>query len=523
MRWVQAFKREIGYRLSTREVIIIAIDLSEHTMIIHNRISISEAQYLCKLYGKSLSKNVEIAGTDIKIAGINQINIKGNKIPESGIWTYDVKIMVNVGRLIKQTKAAMLVLNKQNVKAILKRLDEIFTRIFMFNLKHRDSSEWYIERLDCGIDLKLCTDEEDVLKAYIKALHNTFDSNNSRGVRYTQYKGYDAPEVQYESLTLETAGYQNGNRLYKYNIYYKLLQLKKHAAKNGLTLSPDEIDEIKNVIRIEKQIDDVSKVFGCSNKLGSLQNEDVTEKVMNNIIKEIKLFFGTGDYLTYDEGIQRIFASNYDQQTKNEMGAVYAYVYDNGYSGLLDYSRQKILSQGGAECDVNKKYKEIAEIRKCIEALNMSIVAVHDVTSKKGISTLLDEELKARAKPRKKHKFCDIKPVREPSGGIRYACKPTLYRVDGTKNRTTIASHIGGTREECEIKIFEHIRRVLNDRYFSLVGKPEEQIECCECAYEDYSRFRTIVKSKTVIADIDQMLNKISERIIKKQEERLYE
>ena len=85
-----------------------AIDLSAHTMVIHNRISASEAHYLCNLYGKSLSKNVEIAGTDIKIAGINQINISGNKIPESGIWTYNVKIKVNVGRLIKKTKAAML-------------------------------------------------------------------------------------------------------------------------------------------------------------------------------------------------------------------------------------------------------------------------------------------------------------------------------------------------------------------------------------------------------------------------------
>ena len=288
------------YRLFTRKVTEMAIDLSEHTMVIHKKVSLSEASYLCSMYGKSLSKSVELSGADIKIAGINQINILGIKIPNSGNWIYDVKIQVNVGRLIKQTKVAMLVLNKSNVNAIIKRLNEIFTKTFAFKQKHCDSAEWYMERIDCGIDLKLGTDDEEVLKAYIKALHDSFDSNNYRGVRYSQYKGWDAPEVQYESVTLETAGCKNGNSLYKYNIYCKLLQLTKYAKEHGLTLSQAEIDEIRNVIRIEKQIIDVAKVFGCSNKLGSLLDEDVTEKVMNNIIREIKLFFGVGDYMPYE-------------------------------------------------------------------------------------------------------------------------------------------------------------------------------------------------------------------------------
>ena len=173
-----------------------AMDLSEHTMVIHNKISKAEARNLCILYGKSLSKDVEISGTDIKIAGINQINIKGTKIPNSGNWTYDVKIQVNVGRLIKQTKVAMLVLNKRNVTAIIKRLNEILAKKFSFIQEHCDSAEWYIERIDCGIDLKLGTDEEVLLKAIIKALHDSFDTSNYRGVQYSKYIGWNVPEVQ---------------------------------------------------------------------------------------------------------------------------------------------------------------------------------------------------------------------------------------------------------------------------------------------------------------------------------------
>ena len=496
-----------------------AIDLSGHTMVIHNKISPSEARYLCSLYGKSLSKNVELSGTDIKIAGINQINIVGTKIPTSGNWTYDVKIQVNLGRLIKQTNVAMLVLNKRNVTAIIKRLNEIFTKTFAFKPKNCDSAEWFMERIDCGIDLKLGTDDEEVLKAVIKALHSSFDSNNSRGVQYSKYKGWNAPEVQYESVTLETAGYEKGNPLYRYNIYYKLLQLVKYAQKHGLTLTQEEIDEIRNVIRNEKQIDDVSKVFGCSNKLGTLLDEDVTEKVMNSIIKEMKLFFGTGDYLTYEEGLARIYATKYDLDTQNLMGAVYAYVDSHGYSALLEFVEQQIKASGGSDADVSNKHKEIAKIRMQIEALGISVAPVQNVASMKGISTLLDEELKAREKPRKKHKFSEINPAKEPSGGIRYMCKPTIYSEMGEFKRTTIASSVGGTREECEVKVYEKIRSNLNTRYQSFLGQPEEQIKCCEDAVYDYERFRTIVQSKKVRKDIDLMLDKISRRIILKKGE----
>uniref|UniRef100_UPI003FF02292 hypothetical protein n=1 Tax=Lachnospira sp. TaxID=2049031 RepID=UPI003FF02292 len=496
-----------------------AIDLSEHTMVIHKKVSLSEARYLCSLYGKSLSKSVELSGADIKIAGINQINILGIKIPNSGNWIYDVKIQVNVGRLIKQTKVAMLVLNKSNVNAIIKRLNEIFTKTFAFKQKHCDSAEWYMERIDCGIDLKLGTDDEEVLKAYIKALHDSFDSNNYRGVRYSQYKGWDAPEVQYESVTLETAGCKNGNSLYKYNIYCKLLQLTKYAKEHGLTLSQAEIDEIRNVIRIEKQIIDVAKVFGCSNKLGSLLDEDVTEKVMNNIIREIKLFFGVGDYMPYEEGIARIYSSNYDIDAQNFMGVVYAYVDSYGYSALLEFVEQQIKSSGGTDDDVSKKHKEIALARKRIESLGISVASVHDMPMMKGISTLLDDELKTRAKPRKKHKFSEINSVKEPSGGIRYMCKPTIHSEKGEFKRTTIASSVGGSREECEIKVYEKIRSNLNIRYQSFLGQPEKQIKCCEDAVYDYERFRTIVKSKNVRMDIEQMLDKISRRIILKKGE----
>ena len=72
-------------------------------------------------------------------------------------------------------------------------------------------------------------------------------------------------------------------------------------------------------------------MLSCNNNSKSetgqaLLNEDVTEKVMNSIIKEMKLFFGTGDYLTYEQGVARINASNHDKVTRDKMVIVYAFL-----------------------------------------------------------------------------------------------------------------------------------------------------------------------------------------------------
>ena len=152
--------------------------------------------------------------------------------------------------------------------------------------------------------------------------------------------------------------------------------------------------------------------------------------------------------MPYEEGIARIYSSNYDIDAQNFMGVVYAYVDSYGYSALLEFVEQQIKSSGGTDDDVSKKHKEIALARKRIESLGISVASVHDMPMMKGISTLLDDELKTRAKPRKKHKFSEINSVKEPSGGIRYMCKPTIHSEKGEFKRTTIASSVGGSRVE---------------------------------------------------------------------------
>lgn len=506
------------------------MDLSVHTMCIHRLISGMEAGHICQLYGKTFSKDVLIDGSDIKTAGINQIEIKGTRIPASGKWVYDIRIRVNVGRLVGKTRAAMLVMDQANSEAVIKKLDRYFINVLHLKPKHCMASEWYLSRLDCGIDIRLCTDAGlctdaklcadygILLQSYMKALHDSFDSANCRGVQYSKYLGYDAPEVKRESVTLQTSGYGSGSPGYRYNIYYKLLQILKHSRKAGMPPSQEEIAEIWDVIRIEKQIDNVSKVLG-KGSLGQLLDGAVRDKVMGGIVREVRLLFGAGDYLPYDQAVREIYSSPCDIRSQNRMGSVYAYVSLHGYPALLDYLSQEITAMGGTEEDVARMKKEVNMARKSLEKMGISVASIEGEQPMKGIVTLLEEESVKRRRQRKKGRFCNIRPCQERSGGIRFKCNPTLHHADGTTFRRSLSGKVGGTREECEMVVFEAIRSNLNENYFSLVGRPGEQMECCVYAREELMGLLTVAADASVREDIRQMIGKIDRRIIKKKME----
>ncbi len=506
------------------------MDLSVHTMCIHHLISKVEAESICYLYGKPFSKDVLINGSDIKTAGINQIEIRGTKIPASGQWVYDIKIRVNAGRLVGKTRAAMLVMDQANSEAVIKKLDRYFIKELHLKPKHCKASEWYLSRLDCGIDIrlctdaglctdaKLCTDYGILLQSYMKALHDSFDGANCRGVQYSKYLGYDAPEVKHESVTLETSGYGRGSPNYKYNIYYKLMQVLKHSRETGMPLSQEEVAEIWDVLRVEKQIDDVSKVLG-KGSLGQLLDGAVRDKAMGGIVREVRLLFGAGDYHPYDQAVREIYSSPYDIRDQNRMGAVYAYVSLHGYPALLDYLSQAITAMGGTEEDVARMKKEANMARKSLEKMDISVASAEGEQPMKGIVALLEEESVKRRRPRKKGRFCNIRPCQERSGGIRYKCNPTLHHADGTTFRMSLSGKVGGTREECEMAVLEAIRSNLNANYFSLAGRPGEQMECCGYAREELMGLLTVAEDDSVREAIQQMIEKIDKRIIKKKME----
>ena len=399
-------------------------DLYAHTINIHNWISVYEAQNLCQKYNIKLLDDVSI--TKIKIASINQVNLKRNKAYTKDkygmlkvIDRYDMEIQINIGRLLKVSNVAMTLINNKSVTKMIHKLNDILKNTFGLNAKHSDASKWYISRIDCGIDLKLCTDNPTVLREYIKLLHDSFDVKNHRNIVYSNYKTNKTRDaIKYESITLTTQGESTNEQRYKYNIYYKFQQL----LDKGVTLTNEEIKEISNVIRIEKQIYQVDKVFRRSGKLSSLLDEDFTESLMDSVRQDMLLLFGKGNYYSDLHALTCIYDSVFSESVKDELSGMYSMVKGMGYKKYIDAEVARLNYLGASPDEIKKAVTKIKDDRKKLESIGVSVASTDIVQAQTNINELLEQQLLRTRKPRKKGKFGAIIEITEPGGKKRFKC-----------------------------------------------------------------------------------------------------
>ncbi len=80
-----------------------------------------------------------------------------------------------------------------------------------------------------------------------------------------------------------------------------------------------QIEETKGVIRIEKQIfgKGISNGIGSPQRLSLLLDESTIDKVCETIMYDIKLFFGSGHFVSIKEACKRLNQSNYPLDYKN--------------------------------------------------------------------------------------------------------------------------------------------------------------------------------------------------------------
>lgn len=288
-----------------------AIDLSIHTMVIHHIITRKEAEFLCKKFKVCFGKEVDIPYSILKISGIDNIHITANRIPNpneaatSYNCKYDLSIRFNLGRLIKDSNHLMLIWNKKNSNSVRERLAEVLRNDFMLCPLNSNVMDWYITRIDCGMDIKVAANDGLTPDEYIYYLHKLFDERNPQDYRYVRFNGFNLEETKYESLCLI-----NEKKGYTYNIYYKKAQLQNKCAKTGATLSAGELQEVEGVIRIEKQISDFNIIKRGNKKFEVLYDLDTTEKAMDTVIKDVDTLFGEDIFVMFADDYRR----EYDPQ-----------------------------------------------------------------------------------------------------------------------------------------------------------------------------------------------------------------
>ncbi len=480
-------------------------ELQVHTLAISHRITQKEALYICSLYGKKLTSDVLI---DVpKVRGINEIRIVGNPIKEAGVFVrlrYTLLLQVNVGRLLNISNVSMVNLNKNNVQSMISKLNNHVLNRFQMELKNSDIARWNVIRLDCGLDIRFDDYDEATMKLRMELLHNTFNPMNKCKCDYTRYRGYDEPKVRHESITVNNASYT-------YNIYYKLLQLIDKYKNNLSSLSQKDWDEIRNVIRVEKQMTNayLGRQLGKSKELSKLLDEDILNNIMNSIIADMKAMFGTGIHVSYEEGIRIIENSYYSEDDKLQLKVLYASVDQVGFAETLKNTEQMIKKNGGGADEIQDMKTEMVSRRKKIEALGISIVPLraNGMSSLEDMNTVIDNMAKKNVKPRRKGKFCNIEPDIKNN---RFRCNPTYHFPNGQTKRVSVA---GKTREDAEMAVLVKLRELLRKNINNAQGDFDMQIVYIQNAMVDVENFKTVIERPEMLAILDDVIRQMNNQI----------
>lgn len=265
-----------------------AVDLSIHTMILHHKIGFLEVETLCRKYGVAASTAISIPYENIRIAGVDSIFIKQSAFYKGSNRnnTYDLNVKVNAGRLIGDSQNLMLLWSKKNAERFKTRLQGILKNDFYLKDKNSNLDKWYVKRIDCGMDIRVPENAYLPLGEYIDYLHELFLRNQNEKYEYHIFGGYNTDEKRHESIYLDSK-----SRTHRYNIYDKQKELVAKAAQCSRTLTEAEIDEVNRIIRIEKQVDDFRVIHSGKKTFEYLFDENITEKAMAKIQKELKEIF----------------------------------------------------------------------------------------------------------------------------------------------------------------------------------------------------------------------------------------
>lgn len=477
-----------------------------HTMELTHTIKQDEVYELCRIYNVPYGSDIHIPKPNI--TGINAIDIRRKPVMRDGVrvrYTHDMTVQVNVGRLLNRSNVSMANLKKADAKAVIDRLDGILNKKLHLSLQNSNSADWMLSRLDCGIDLHIGIDEPEVLRAYMRLLHKGFTKNCK--CEYTPYKGYDRPEVKSESIVLN-----NASKTFNYNIYYKILEwLKKHPSALQA-----ELDEIKDVIRIEKQLKGsraLKQLTSDKKRLSVLLDESSTFALMGKIIAEVKELFGTGVHVAYEEGIRIIRDSSYGEDEKLRLQILYASVDMFGYSGTMEV----LVKQYGWDEAGCKRMMEAS--RRKIEALGISMVglSLEDVkmigrTRLESIGDILQKQWDAGNARKSKGAFGGM---RYDAANGRWRCNFRYHDSAGASHRTTVAGRKGEPKEAVEMKVLVFIRDNLKKNLKATAGRQQEQIHCLELARDEIGKFRTTVTRNEMLSTLDDCLWQIENRMQK--------
>lgn len=477
-----------------------------HTLKIKRKISAGEVGRICRTFSipEIYDSENQLYISPTRCRGIKNICIskqlkwRGNQ-PNG--FQYSVELEINVVKLLNKAEVSMAEISPANAKEMYAKVDDYLVKILQLDVRNCKSRKWTLIDLHCGFDVRVPDVDIDKIPFIIRAMNRSLDLDNQNHCRIPHNAMHLNGPEKYESLRFE-------NNYYTYNIYYKYQEL----VNKGIVVSPQGLLEARNTIRIEIQMSSpgVNKKVGSPQEFGLLESIAVSNKLLQMVCKDMKAFFGSGAYISYDDAMALIEGSSFVQDEKLYMKILYTGAYRCNLPQFLDGIWKTALNEGVLWRDIQPHIKEtikrLESLGIAVGGLTQAELSQVQVNRIENINTYIDRMFAPVIKKGGKSAFSKIVLLKD---GTRWKCQPVLKDYNGIGHRY---QKTGITPAVVEKKILKLIYKVMKEN-LSRVSTPEEQNRMLLQTKDEAERYATVLHTKEGMADVCKFLDSLTKMI----------
>lgn len=386
---------------------------------------------------------------------------------------YYLYVKINFSRVLGISGHKVMPYTIPNVKKAIRAVDRVLKKLPLLE-KNSDFSEWTAERTDTAFDIY---EEYPALLMWLLN-HSLNLGNRTKKCERIQIcaDGKPPEQIMCESMRF-------GNNSYVYNVYAKLPEVIARARAKGTSATPEDLAEVQNLVRIERQnLANGCKKLLLDGKAGDIAKDSVRKDILKTIIDEMALFFGKGDFYSWD-GIQKKYFPEHEAEIRS----------------VLDVMVQ--ITKTSLEESQEAFTKEAADI---FERLGLAPVGIppgkHSIDSIQGVYSRIVAEY---PRPPNKRPYSDF-PKPHKTGDGRYKATVTLYQADGTRKQLPVA---GRSVADYEQKVLAKLTDVyLRNRIYTAKNSGTARPDCCQKSADSLIRFHKAAKTQSVKKDAEQFI-----------------
>ena len=379
---------------------------------------------------------------------------------------YWLHVKVNMARAVGVGEYCLMPYTIPNVKKMIRTISKLLKKLKLQDT-NADFGEWKWERFDSAFDVEVAYPE-----LYMSLLDKSLDVN--------AYKRKCArtpanPNIC-ESLRF-------GNESYVYNVYIKRAEL----VNNGIIITPDILQEVQNIVRVERQNHlSAIKLLLPNGLVKDLVSTKALDGILKVLIDDLAAFWGKGTYYS-------------SREIKNKFGNIPEV--QQLVPTMVVFTKKSLEDEYRLYTpDVKKQFEEFGMMP--VGILKEDVVK-YQITELKGLYKTVTA-CYSTTKKRAYHVF----PVGHWASDGRYKAGITVHMVNETRKLPlTIWGH---TVEEYEEKVLRELGRVYATNVKYHCANNQSIPDLVEKSADDILRFYQVVESKSVKTKAREYIKKVN-------------